>query len=367
MRQARRHNCVLKAVTASARSFVDEVLTGWQRRSVGGARGPLTVRRRCRARSVDASLGAGGLSGRVATRLRPDLLHRLPQRAHRERRLLVDDAGPRAPGAERPPGGRSRAQAARRADAAGRGAPPRRRGDAGVPARARTEARCRGDGTGVVPEPRTASHQPPRIPQRGPRPVRDRRRRRGAAAARRAHRRVRQHVRRADGEPGADAGLSQGRRQGGAPGARRPRRPGRDGQVRRAQGGQPDAPRRGRALRHPRRRRRHAPVSGRRRIHVQRRSLLLLSRRADRRKPAGITPGPGAGDFDRRPARGGVRDRPAARGQYRNARHPAGRRSRPVSAGSPPPSSPRPTARWKIRCDSSSRPSWTSASASTRG
>ena len=104
-----------------------------------------------------------------------------------------------------------------------------RRPDAAALKEFSTRARhaARRDGRARIPTykaPGTASPESPRIPQRGARSARHRRRRLGAAAARRAHRRLRQHVRRAHRQPGADAGVHPRRRQGGAPGARRSRR-----------------------------------------------------------------------------------------------------------------------------------------------
>ena len=175
----------------------------------------------------------------------------------------------------------------------------------------------------VLQGARAASPQPARVPQRRPRRARRRRRRLGTAATRRAHRLVRQHGRRAHHQPGADAGLHPRRRQGGAAGARRSEGAAGDGQIRRAQGGEPDAPHRGRALRHARRHGDRAPLPRRRHLHLPERALLLLPGRADRRQPARVAARAGAGDLDRRPARPCLHHRPALRRQHRSAGHAA--------------------------------------------
>ncbi len=224
------------------------------------------------------------------------VLRRVPQRPPQERRLLVDGARRGPARSQRAPGRRRDPQGARRPDAAGRGAPSRDRGARSVQHLARHAARRDGRSEPHLQSARTAPPEPPRVPRRGARSAGRGRGCGHAAAARRAHRLVRQHGRRADREPGADAGVHPRRRQGGTPGTGRPAGAAGHGQVRRAEGGQPDAPRRGRALRLARRHRGRAPVPRRRHLHLPERALLLLSGRTHRRQSA------------RGPARSGTRD-----------------------------------------------------------
>ena len=241
-----------------------------------------------------------------------ELLRRLPQRPREERRLLVERARRRPPRREREARRGRHPQGAGRTDAAGRRAPPPAGVARGVQRLAGFPARRDGGVAPRVQGARAPPAEPARVSQRGPRRARHRRRRLRAPATRRPHRFVRQHVGCADDQPGVDAGLHPGRRQGGAPGARRSEgRPG-DGEVRRAEGRQPDAPHRGHAVRDARRHRAGAPVPRRRHLHLPERALLLLPGRAHRRQPARVAAGPGTRDLDRRPAGPRLHHRPPA-------------------------------------------------------
>ena len=146
--------------------------------------------------------------------------------------------------------------------------------------RARDDARRGRGGASESRPPVVPATEPRGIRGRDPRAVRPRHRRQRVPAGRHDQRGLRQHRRRADAVGHGDAGLHarRGVREPRRRWATRPPIPSST-HLRRAANAVAEGSRRRRAVRHARRHRRHAQLSGRRQVQVP----AAAARRADRR------------------------------------------------------------------------------------